>query len=50
VNVSDVGEKVQVEFAGKPEQANVNVPDTVLLALIKIAASADDPCAVATSG
>jgi len=48
--VTEVGEKVQVEAAGRPEQEKVSVPDTVLLGLMKIVASVVEPCDVPTSG
>src|SRR5580698_959099 len=48
--VTVVGEKVQVELAGRPEQEKLRVPDRVLLGLTKIATSVVEPCATETSG
>jgi hypothetical protein len=45
-----VGEKVQVELAGRPEQEKVSVPLTVLEGVMKIVTSVVEPWATATSG
>ena len=45
-----VGEKVQVEFAGRPEQEKVTVPETVLDGLTKMVTSEVEPSATATRG
>jgi hypothetical protein len=48
VKVSEVGVTVQTEFAGKPEQAKVTAPFSVLVGTTVTLASAVDPCAVPT--
>ena len=44
-----VGEKVQTELAGRPEQAKVSVPLTVLVGVMKSVRSVVAPWATATS-
>ena len=50
LNVIEDGENVQVVDAGRPEQANVNVPVMVFVGLKKMVASVVDPSAVVTVG
>jgi hypothetical protein len=45
-----VGEKVQVEAAGSPEQEKLKVPERVLVGCMKALTSVVDPSATDTSG
>ncbi len=45
----EVGEKVQVESAGRPEQLKVRLPVRALEGIMKIVASLVAPCATATT-
>jgi hypothetical protein len=45
----EVGEKVQVESAGRPEQLKVSFPVRVLEGIMKMVASLVAPCAMATT-
>src|SRR5665213_614477 len=50
MKVRVVGEKVQTEALGRPEQAKVNVPEAVLEGVTKMATSEVEPSATATRG